>query len=90
MVSCTDVAVQTEDDENHSKSPGVEHVTPLTPNDGPSNAWGEGQDLAEEVKQVAEEALTRTGFVYEPISGMYYDYKSGYYYNAVSAKSQGI
>nr|CAD7402822.1 unnamed protein product [Timema cristinae] len=40
------------------------------------------QSLAEQVKQVAENAQQQTGFVYEETSGMYYDYNTGYYYNA--------
>lgn len=37
----------------------------------------------EEIKQAAENAQNQTGFVYEPTSGLYYDCKTGYYYNAV-------
>lgn len=43
-----------------------------------------GRSLADEVKKVAESAMQQTGFVYEETSGMYYDYNTGYYYNAVS------
>lgn len=43
-----------------------------------------GKSLADEVKKVAESAMQQTGFVYEETSGMYYDYNTGYYYNAVS------
>lgn len=42
-----------------------------------------GKSIADEVKEVAENALKHTSFVYEPTSGMYYDYSTGYYYNAV-------
>nr|CAD7427206.1 unnamed protein product [Timema monikensis] len=56
----------------------------------PPSLWNVGQtgheisnqSLAEQVKQVAENAQQQTGFVYEETSGMYYDYNTGYYYNA--------
>lgn len=37
-----------------------------------------------EIKNAALEAQNHTGFIYEPTSGLYYDSKTGYYYNAVS------
>jgi hypothetical protein len=75
--SCN-VATQTEDlDEAHS---------------GSTSAWSmertgeveERQSVAEQVKEAAQNAMQQTGFVYEETSGMYYDYNTGYYYNAVS------
>lgn len=42
------------------------------------------KDIVDEVKEVAENALKQTCFAYEPTSGMYYDYNTGYYYDAVS------
>lgn len=42
------------------------------------------ENLVEQVKEAAENAMQQTGFVYEATSGMYYDYNTGYYYNAVS------
>jgi hypothetical protein len=44
----------------------------------------EQQSLAEQVKEAAQNAMQLTGFAYEETSGMYYDYNTGYYYNAVS------
>lgn len=41
----------------------------------------------EEIKQAAENAQKEMGFVYEPTSGLYYDSKTGYYYNAVRSLS---
>lgn len=38
----------------------------------------------DDIKQAAEAAQARQGFVYEPNSGLYYDKSTGYYYNAVS------
>lgn len=38
----------------------------------------------EEIKEAAESAQNETDFIYEPTSGLYYDQKTGYYYNAVS------
>lgn len=40
------------------------------------------------VKEVAEDAMKQTGFVYEATSGLYYDYNTGYYYNAVNVIHQ--
>ncbi|CAH1186661.1 unnamed protein product [Phyllotreta striolata] len=38
--------------------------------------------LADDIKEAAEIAMQKTGFVYEETSGLYYDYNTGYYYNA--------
>lgn len=64
---------------------------PEPPEDPVPFAWGDTDNLLEEVTQAAEEALqtqaqTSSGFVYEPTSGMYYDYSTGYYYNPVCLK----
>ncbi|KAL0278265.1 UNVERIFIED_CONTAM: hypothetical protein PYX00_000126 [Menopon gallinae] len=49
---------------------------------GPWDSTEEGGSIIEEVKEAAENAMKQTSFVYEPTSGMYYDYSTGYYYNA--------
>lgn len=49
-----------------------------------STKEGSVDDIVEGIKEAAESACQQTGFVYEPTSGMYYDYSTGYYYNAVS------
>jgi hypothetical protein len=73
------VATQTEDgDETHSDS------TPGWSTEGTNKKVEESQSLAEQVKEAAQSAMQLTGFVYEETSGMYYDYNTGYYYNAVS------
>lgn len=36
-----------------------------------------------DIKNAAHEAQNDTGFIYEPTSGLYYDSRTGYYYNAV-------
>lgn len=43
----------------------------------------EPKSLTENIKEAAELAMQNMGFVYEETSGMYYDYNTGYYYNAV-------
>lgn len=43
--------------------------------------------IADQVKEVAQNALKETGMVYVESAGMYYDYKTGYYYNSVSMAS---
>lgn len=46
----------------------------------------ERKSVAEDIKEAAEQAMQSMGFVYEATSGMYYDYNTGYYYNAVSRR----
>lgn len=38
-----------------------------------------------DIKNAAQEAQNSMGFIYEPTSGLYYDSRTGYYYNAVIA-----
>lgn len=71
-----DVATQTEPETEEVKRGGVEEEK--------NEEAKSGLSIAEEIRSAAEDALKQTGFVYEPTSGMYYDYKTGYYYNAVS------
>uniref|UniRef100_A0A8D8S0I6 Angiogenic factor with G patch and FHA domains 1 n=1 Tax=Cacopsylla melanoneura TaxID=428564 RepID=A0A8D8S0I6_9HEMI len=40
------------------------------------------QSFKDEIVQAAHSAVQNTGFVYEPVSGLYYDYNTGYYYNS--------
>ncbi|XP_038079431.1 uncharacterized protein LOC119746525 isoform X2 [Patiria miniata] len=42
------------------------------------------QSIADSVRAVAEATATRTGFVLDQTSGMYYDCNSGYYYDQVN------
>lgn len=42
------------------------------------------KSIAEQVKEAAQSALDQSGMVYVESVGMYYDYKTGYYYNSVS------
>lgn len=37
-----------------------------------------------DIKNAAHQAQNETGFIYEPTSGLYYDSRTGYYYNAVN------
>lgn len=43
----------------------------------------ETKSIAEQVTEVAQDALKQSGMVYVESAGMYYDYKTGYYYNSV-------
>lgn len=36
-----------------------------------------------DIKNAAQQAQNEMGFIYEPTSGLYYDSRTGYYYNAV-------
>ncbi|GBP62895.1 Angiogenic factor with G patch and FHA domains 1 [Eumeta japonica] len=38
--------------------------------------------IADQVKEVAQNAMAESGMVYVESAGMYYDYKTGYYYNS--------
>lgn len=40
-------------------------------------------NFVDEMRQAAQNAQNINNFIYEPTSGLYYDQKSGYYYNAV-------
>lgn len=40
-----------------------------------------------DIKDAAHQAQNDTGFIYEPTSGLYYDSRTGYYYNAVGLLS---
>ncbi|XP_045777208.1 angiogenic factor with G patch and FHA domains 1 isoform X2 [Maniola jurtina] len=57
-------------------------------NEVSSTAWDIQSDgdktksIADQVKEVAQNALQQTGMVYVETAGMYYDYKTGYYYNS--------
>lgn len=42
------------------------------------------KNFLDEIKEAAQNCQNHTDFVYEPTSGLYYDTKTGYYYNAVS------
>lgn len=43
----------------------------------------EPKNFLDEIKEAAQNCQNHTDFVYEPTSGLYYDRKTGYYYNAV-------
>lgn len=43
-----------------------------------------GKSIADQVKEAAQSALNENGMVFVESAGMYYDYKTGYYYNSVS------
>nr|CAD7197888.1 unnamed protein product [Timema douglasi] len=78
---CHDASTQTENLEPPPDSLDVSKSASLW-NVGQTGHEVSNQSLAEQVKQVAENAQQQTGFVYEETSGMYYDYNTGYYYNA--------
>lgn len=67
-----------------------ENETLNSESNGVSSAWDIQSDgdktksIADQVKEVAQNALQQTGMVYVETAGMYYDYKTGYYYNSVS------
>ena len=44
----------------------------------------ETKSIAEQVAEVAQDALKESGMVYVESAGMYYDYKTGYYYSSVN------
>lgn len=48
------------------------------------NEENDSKSIADQVKEVAQNAMQQSGMVYVESAGMYYDYKTGYYYNSVS------
>lgn len=76
-------------DINKESEPSAKDIVPAADQPLISNIMKADREEAaplgfiEEIKQAAENAQKETGFVYEPTSGLYYDCKTGYYYNAV-------
>lgn len=66
-----------------TQTDGFDQITPSNEGVWNSAVQNAGKSIADEVKEAAENALKHTSFVYEPTSGMYYDYSTGYYYDAV-------
>lgn len=62
-------------DETEVKGPEAAQVTK-------DSEFGANCFIAD-IKNAAHEAQNDTGFIYEPTSGLYYDSRTGYYYNAV-------
>jgi hypothetical protein len=50
-------------------------------------AFGNHTNIADTIKQLAEDNLKESGFVLDPSSGYYYDSNTGYYYDPVSRTS---
>lgn len=50
------------------------------------NGDKETKSIAEQVAEVAQDAMKESGMVYVESAGMYYDYNTGYYYNSVRNK----
>ncbi|KAK6617187.1 hypothetical protein RUM44_005518 [Polyplax serrata] len=65
-----------------TQTDGFDQITPSNEGVWNSAVQNAGKSIADEVKEAAENALKHTSFVYEPTSGMYYDYSTGYYYDA--------
>lgn len=53
--------------------------TDVQPNDTESST----NNFIADIKNAAHQAQNEMGFIYEPTSGLYYDSRTGYYYNAV-------
>lgn len=52
-----------------------------------NNSEGATNTFIADIKNAAQQAQNDTGFIYEPTSGLYYDQRTGYYYNAVRITS---
>lgn len=78
--------------EQHYNSTSSDSSTKITTDNKPlkdETVWNinnneEGKSIADQVKEVAQSAMQQSGMVYVDSAGMYYDYKTGYYYNSVS------
>lgn len=49
-----------------------------------SLGWDTSESITQQVAAVAAQAVVETGYVFQEELGLYYDYNTGYYYNAVS------
>lgn len=64
-------------------SPATKNPTTNETKDTETNDTAEATSFIAEIKNAAHQAQNETGFIYEPTSGLYYDSRTGYYYNAV-------
>ena len=48
------------------------------------HGWDTSQSITQQVATVAAQAVVDSGYVFQQETGLYYDYNTGYYYNAVS------
>uniref|UniRef100_A0A6P7F3Z1 Angiogenic factor with G patch and FHA domains 1 isoform X1 n=1 Tax=Diabrotica virgifera virgifera TaxID=50390 RepID=A0A6P7F3Z1_DIAVI len=72
-VRCKENSTQTDLEESYSATDNTEAI---------ETAENTQKSLVDDIKEAAEIAMQKTGFVYEETSGLYYDYNTGYYYNA--------
>ncbi|CAG9839596.1 unnamed protein product [Diabrotica balteata] len=70
---CKESSTQTDLEESYSVNDNTEAI---------ETAENTQKSLVDDIKEAAEIAMQKTGFVYEETSGLYYDYNTGYYYNA--------
>lgn len=70
---------------SRKNSTSPEKDTPKTDTKGSETVGAETEatNFIAEIKNAAHQAQNDTGFIYEPTSGLYYDSRTGYYYNAV-------
>lgn len=52
--------------------------------EGKTHGWDSSQSITQQVASVAAQAVVDSGYVFQEELGLYYDYNTGYYYNAVS------
>lgn len=62
---------------DNDKQPASDNTATTTTSEPSAN------DFIADIKSAAHQAQNDTGFIYEPTSGLYYDSRTGYYYNAV-------
>jgi len=48
-----------------------------------STGDGNALSIADQLRSVAEQAVSQSGYTYDEVSGLYYDQQTGYYYNPV-------
>ncbi|MPC11284.1 hypothetical protein E2C01_003946 [Portunus trituberculatus] len=54
--------------------------------EGKALGWDISQNISQQVASVAAQAVVDSGYVFQEELGLYYDYNTGYYYNAVSVQ----
>ncbi|XP_022837765.1 angiogenic factor with G patch and FHA domains 1-like isoform X2 [Spodoptera litura] len=90
-VKTKSIGTQTEEEKTNTKE--INNKTDRTPKKDETehkvkdSGWSlndnkETKSIAEQVAEVAQDALKESGMVYVESAGMYYDYKTGYYYNS--------
>ncbi|KAG0730577.1 Angiogenic factor with G patch and FHA domains 1 [Chionoecetes opilio] len=56
--------------------------------EGKQHGWDATQSIVAQVASAAAQVVVESGYVFQEESGLYYDYNTGYYYNAVTTSDK--